>query len=224
MSTKSIYHYVYRITNLIENKHYYGSRTCKGINPIEDLGIKYISSSHDIDFICEQKDHPENFKYKIIRIFNTRYDANLFEIYIHEKFDVKNNDNFYNRVNATTDIKDLYSYITNYGSGTTGLAIVKDENGNIFSTPKDNPEIGKSLVGATSGLIRKVPAWIGKHHNKESIDKMKETHIINKHQKGETNSQYGTRWIYNLVLKKSKKINKEDVLLEGWLEGRKIKF
>ena len=34
-------HYVYRITNKIENKHYYGVRSCK-IDPKLDLGIKYF--------------------------------------------------------------------------------------------------------------------------------------------------------------------------------------
>ena len=36
------FHYVYRITNIVENKHYYGSRTSK-INPYDDLGKKYFS-------------------------------------------------------------------------------------------------------------------------------------------------------------------------------------
>jgi len=43
-------------------------------------------------------------------------------------------------------------------------------------------------------------------------------------QTGKGNSQYGTRWIYNLDLKASKKIPKNDPLPSGWNEGRKIKF
>lgn len=43
-------------------------------------------------------------------------------------------------------------------------------------------------------------------------------------QSGKGNSQYGTRFIYNLDLKKSIRIKKEEPLPEGWLEGRKIKF
>lgn len=38
------YHYVYRITNLVEQKHYYGSRT-SNISPFDDLGKKYFSSA-----------------------------------------------------------------------------------------------------------------------------------------------------------------------------------
>lgn len=33
-----MFYYVYRITNKILNKHYYGSRSCK-THPKEDLGV-----------------------------------------------------------------------------------------------------------------------------------------------------------------------------------------
>jgi len=58
------YHYVYRITNILTNKHYYGSRSCN-ILPKNDLGFKYFSSSKDNDFIIDQKINPQNYKYKI---------------------------------------------------------------------------------------------------------------------------------------------------------------
>ena len=47
------------------------------------------------------------------------------------------------------------------------------------------------------------------------------------HQQGKLNSQYETCWIYNLDLKESKKIKKDELnnyLSLGWLKGRKIKF
>jgi hypothetical protein len=39
-------------------------------------------------------------------------------------------------------------------------------------------------------------------------------------QGGENNSQYGTLWISNCDLKISKKINKSEILPEGWIKGR----
>lgn len=106
------YHYVYRITNMIENKHYYGVRTSK--NPNLDLGIKYFSSSKDKDFIQDQKENTQNYKYKIIKIFDNRNEALNLEIKLHNKFDVGVNESFYNRAKQTSALFDTsgikYSY------------------------------------------------------------------------------------------------------------------
>ena len=72
---KNKYHYVYRITNTQTNKHYYGVRSSK-VEPKLDLGIKYFSSSTDKEFIKEQKENKTIFKYKIIKQFNSRKEAN----------------------------------------------------------------------------------------------------------------------------------------------------
>ena len=63
-----MFHYVYRITNKKENKHYYGVRSSK-VEPKLDLGVKYFSSSTDKEFINEQKINNYLFKYKIIKQF-----------------------------------------------------------------------------------------------------------------------------------------------------------
>lgn len=101
MTSTSIYHYVYRISNLSTRKHYYGVRSCK-VEPKFDLGVKYFSSSTDVDFIHDQKTNPQNFRYKVVRLFITRQEAMDFEIILHEKFEVSSNENFYNRANATS--------------------------------------------------------------------------------------------------------------------------
>ena len=95
------YHYVYRITNIKENKHYYGSRTSTKI-PKEDLGVIYYSSSCDKDFINDQKTNKENYKYIIVRCFDNRKECILFEIFLHEKFNVAKNDKFYNKSQQTS--------------------------------------------------------------------------------------------------------------------------
>jgi hypothetical protein len=46
-------------------------------------------------------------------------------------------------------------------------------------------------------------------------------------QSGKNNPSFGTMWIFNLELKESKKIPKEDFpiwIQKGWLKGRKLKF
>ena len=97
---KNKYHYVYRITNIIEKKHYYGSRSSKKI-PKKDIGIYYFSSSTDKDFIKDQKINIAHYKYVVVRLFDNRKDATSFEVYLHAKFDVGNNKNFYNKAKQT---------------------------------------------------------------------------------------------------------------------------
>ena len=95
-----LFHYVYRITNIKIKKYYYGARSCQG-SPHDDLGIKYFSSSTDKTFIKDQKANQQNYKYKILRIFENRTDAISFEIKLHSKFNVGQNDSFYNKVKQT---------------------------------------------------------------------------------------------------------------------------
>jgi hypothetical protein len=58
----------------------------------------------------------------------------------------------------------------------------------------------------------------------ESKEKIKQTHLAIKFQKGENNSQFGTLWIYHSVNFEQKKIKKEDLYFytsNGWEKGRK---
>lgn len=101
MNTDTVYHYVYRITNTKINKHYYGKRSSKRL-PIEDIGKYYFSSSKDKEFIKDQKNNPQNYKYKIISLYTTTKEALQKEIKLHNKFDVGINPNFYNRSKQTS--------------------------------------------------------------------------------------------------------------------------
>jgi hypothetical protein len=95
------YYYVYRITNTILRKHYYGYRHSL-IAPKDDLGVKYFSSSSDKDFIKDQKENRHNYKYKIIRLFESKSEAIKFEITLHLKFNVEKNKSFYNKRNQSS--------------------------------------------------------------------------------------------------------------------------
>lgn len=90
-----MYHYTYRITNIVEKKYYYGVHSCNCL-PQEDIGVKYWSSSTIPEFIQDQKETPQNYKYKVIKIFETRKEALEHEIFLHAKFDVGVNKKFYN--------------------------------------------------------------------------------------------------------------------------------
>ena len=95
------YHYTYRITNTNERMYYYGVRSCSSL-PKKDIGIKYFSCSTDLNFIQDQKDNPQYYKYKIIKIFDTRIEAEMHEILLHKKFNVMFNGKFYNKWNSNS--------------------------------------------------------------------------------------------------------------------------
>ena len=120
------YHYVYRITNKELNKHYYGVRSSK-VEPKLDLGIKYFSSSHDKDFMNEQKVNNSIFKYKVIKIFETREEAMSLEIFLHKKFNVGMHNSFYNLCSQSST---LFSNISEHAKQKIKVSLsTKLENG-----------------------------------------------------------------------------------------------
>jgi hypothetical protein len=142
MSNKPIYHYVYRITNIIERKHYYGKRSCR-IEPKLDLGKKYFSSSRDKEFMKDQKKNPQNYKYKIVSIVNSAEDATRLEIKLHNKMNVGVNESFYNKAKSRGHKFD-----------TTGKVPVKDIYGNYYQVSVDDPRyLSGEFVHTNKGMI-----------------------------------------------------------------------
>jgi hypothetical protein len=131
-----MYHYVYRITNKVTGKHYYGKRSSKNI-PIEDLGKKYFSSSKNKSFIKEQKDYPERFKYKVVKVCESEQEALLLEVKLHLKFNVKSNNSFINNANQTSQ-----------KFSTSGKVTAIDTTTNkVVSVDKETFEKSENLVG-----------------------------------------------------------------------------
>jgi len=100
-----------------------------------------------------------------------------------------------------------------YKHTSTGFVCVKDKNGKTLTVSVDDE---KYKNGEYEFL------WNGKKHKEETKKKIGAKSKI--HQKGKGNSQYGTMWIFNMDLKKNKKIKKEEFILfqeQGWEKGRK---
>ncbi len=95
-------HYVYRVSK--DNKHYYGSRTDVS-EP--QIGKRYFTCSKYLEE--DFRANPNSYKVKVIKEFNNADDKMLYESYLHQHFNVKNNDVFINQVNQTP-----------YGFDTTG--------------------------------------------------------------------------------------------------------
>jgi hypothetical protein len=155
-----MFHYVYRITNTVLNKHYYGVRTSK-IDPKLDLGFKYFSSSSDKEFIQIQKENPQDYKYKIIKIFNSRVEAAELEIFLHKKFNVVVNESFYNKANSTSS-----------GWDTTGTILSNEHREKLsmakIGTSRTN-ETKLKISNSTKGIPK--PPFSHEHREKLSMAK-----------------------------------------------------
>ena len=145
-----MYHYTYRITNVKEGMYYYGVRSCDCL-PKEDIGVKYFSTSKKKEFIKDQKENPQDYKYKVVKIFSTRTEAVEHEIFLHKKFEVGKNLSFYNDSKQTS----------------TGF----DRSGT-----KDSPETiekKRNKIVTTETRANMSKAQLGRKHTKETIEKLK---------------------------------------------------
>lgn len=89
-------YYVYRVTHIEDTVSYYGSKICKSeAAPITDLR-KYCTSSKRKSHILDNK---HEYKFKIIKVFNSCADMICYESFLHQYFDVKLNSKFFNEAN-----------------------------------------------------------------------------------------------------------------------------
>lgn len=145
------YHYVYRITNLVEGKHYYGSRTSSK-SPELDIATKYFgspSSEKNRWIIDDQKVNPSHYEYKILKCFGTRKEAIAFEVFLHKKFNVKRHRLFYNEANQTSSGFDSVGKTNN-----KGFALYKSSNGEIIRTQNSDDRVKTGeLVHMNTGKV-----------------------------------------------------------------------
>jgi hypothetical protein len=110
-----------------------------------------------------------------------------------------------------------------YGSnGQLGYGLENLEFGrNRIHTIEENLRLSKMMIKKYA-LGEITPGFLGKIHSEETKKIIGSKN--SKSSMGEKNSQFGSKWIYSLEFKVSKKIKKEDPISIGWIEGRKIKF
>ncbi len=130
-------HYVYRVSSLLEENHYYGSKTD---TKIISIGLRYFTSSNNLEFRKDFKTNPEDYKVKIIRYFNNKADKIIYESYLHYYFNVKDNIKFLNRMNQTA-----------FGCDNTGIKYTEEskKHMSVLSTRREakinnNPTLSKA--------------------------------------------------------------------------------
>jgi hypothetical protein len=192
-------HYTYIITDTLTNKMYIGVRS-SDIEPINDIGVLYFSSSSNQEFIKEQHINPNRFRYDVIKIFDNRTDALENEIALHKIYDVGNNPMFYNLQSQNssgidftgkTHTESAKLKIGN-ASRIRGISQKAKENllwqsKNRVRTDDEKNKISNSLQGNNNALGKRsdetrqnisnakkgmTSVFKGKKHSKESKEKM----------------------------------------------------
>jgi len=92
-------YYTYKVIDNSNSKKYIGKRQSK-LEPLDDLGKKYFTSSSDKDFKSRFKQNPSKFELKILNVFENAEDATSDEIKWHKRYKVSSNQDFYNKSEA----------------------------------------------------------------------------------------------------------------------------
>lgn len=221
-----MFHYIYKITNKINNKIYIGAHST------ENLDDGYMGSGKLLKR-AQDKYGIENFSKEILEFFDDK--TSMFESeknIVTEEFlkrpDVYNlklggeggwdhlNTKEYLDKKKEASLKGAAAFKTRFENDSDFKEKYRKMGSERFKQLWDNPKYREKFLNTKS--------FLGKTHTPETINKMKESHARNKHQQGEKNSQFGMMWIHSLDEKVSKRIKKTDPIPEGWFKGRKMKF
>jgi hypothetical protein len=204
---KNNYHFIYKTTNLLNGKFYIG------IHSTSNLEDGYLGSGKILKRSIK-KYRIENFKIERLEFFEDK--EKLFE---REKEIV--NESF---------IKNPSCMNLKLG-GSGGFTKEQSHKGALKMNEKlwKDPQFIERNRKRQSILFSKLNKEgksfqtnrKDKKSSEEHINNCKKTFKIINHQQGKKNSQYGTFWITNG--KENKKINKEQIIPDGWKLGRKYK-
>ncbi len=181
-----MYHYTYKITNLINNKIYYGVRSCKCL-PEKD--IKYLGSGIAIKN-AYKKYGIENFNKKVDEVFESRDEANLYEAEIVDEEWIERKDTYNLKIGGLNGCGYKHTEEVKIKIGQASL-------GNSYALGYNHTEdakmkIRQASLGKSYGL--------GYKHTEDA--KMK----ISTAMKGEKNPMYGkkhTQRVRDIISKKN---------------------
>lgn len=201
------YYYIYKTTNVINDKYYIG------MHSTDNLNDNYIGSGKHLKYAIE-KYGINNFKTEIIEWLPNRTKLKdrereiVTEELINDKKCMNLKQGGYGGLSSDEHAKKFH-----IAGGMTNLSLLQEGAKTHIKKLKTDPEYRKAYCKKLKGH----KPWLGKKHEPETIEKMKES-AIGKHV-GEKNSQYGTHWITNGI--KIKKLKNNEKLPEGYKFGRK---
>ena len=204
------YHFIYKTTNLLNNKYYVG------MHSTSNLKDGYLGSGKRLRYSI-RKYGESNFKLEILEFFFTREELIKREKELVNEDLIKDS----NCLNLKPGGSGGWCNLDHQKKATKGankrrleLLATDSEFKRRYSEKCRERNLNQYKEGIRKSSL---PNWTGKKHKPESIQKMKET---KKGQgKGSTNSQFGTFWITDGKI--NKKISSD--IPEGWYKGRVLK-
>ena len=209
---KKKYHYLYKTTNLINNKYY-----C-GMHSTSDLEDGYLGSGLKLRYSI-RKYGKENFKLEILEFFDDREKLIEAEIKLITE-ELINDELCMNLMNGgcggSQSPEKLNNWIQAMAQGLRNKW--KDPEYRIWMSAKSGEHMKKYHK---EGKI-KYDTFTGKEHTEETKEKIGKANSIK--QKGKLNSQFGKCWITkDNENKKIKNEETEHYLSLGWSKGRIMK-
>ena len=165
-----MYHYTYLITNKINNKTYYGVRSCKCLT--ED-DIKYMGSGTAMKSAIK-KYGIENFTKEVDEVFESREEANLYEAKIVNINWVKDRNNYNLALGGgiySSQLKSKDSPYYNIPRTNEVKVKISNSRKGIKVSQEVKNKISQSLMGRFKG--HKNPFY-GKTHSDEVKEKLAE--------------------------------------------------
>jgi len=212
-----MFHIIYKITNLINNKIYIGAHSTININD------DYMGSGHTLKR-SQKKYGIENFTKDVLFIFNTSDEMYKKEAEIVTKSFCMEQTNYNVRVGGIGGFNHYNGTDQHKESAKKGGRIAAQKTNAFVKEQKANNTIWwqnrlKSMTDANrkkagTGLCN---GW----RNYTEEEKVARRSQLSQMQKGTGNSQYGKYWISHPETKEILRINKDDTIPEGWVRGKK---
>lgn len=216
------FHVIYKTTNLINGKFYVG------MHSTDDLNDGYLGSGKRILYSLT-KWGKENHSYEVLEFLQSR------KALIEREKEIIN-EQFLNNplcLNIRLGGDGGFDHCVNYpkeqitewkrmGARAVNGARSKKHHDRMKTDPEYRDATRKAVSEAAKARVAKddyVNPNLGNTYSDEVRKKMSELNM------GERNSQFGTCWVYNVDLRCSIKIPKDELnsrLDSGWIKGRKI--
>jgi len=217
------YHFIYKTTNLISGKYYYGMHSTSNLND-GYLGSgkrlrysinKYGEENHKRDILefCKDREQLKQREFEIVTLNEiAKIDCMNIKVggqggwLVEEQRENAIRSNLAQKRKRESDPL-WWDNVLQKRKAAVSTAEYKEERSKFWT------EFYKTHHGS----------FAGKKHKEESKKKIGEAMSII--QKGKGNSQYGTCWILKLKENKKIKVDEIDTWLElNWIKGRKLQF